>query len=142
MSVSERYSRSSVGSSLASIGSWLARMPIEPTAVNVEIISTSSENTSPSGVSTSTGNLLCAIVIQPVREQLYSSRSLARSQCQPASFLRRLDNLVDCALQEERALGYLVVLAFDDLLEAPDRLRDRHVGAGGAGELFGHEERL
>src|ERR1700735_4698943 len=35
-------------------------MPIEPTTVLVETISTSSENTSPSGVRTSTGNLLCA----------------------------------------------------------------------------------
>ncbi len=54
----------------------------------------------------------------------------------------RLDNLVDRALQEEGVLGHLVVFAVDDLLEAPDRLGDRHVGAGDAGELFGHEERL
>ena len=37
-------------------------MPIEPTVVRVESISTSSEKTSPSGVSTSAGNLACAII--------------------------------------------------------------------------------
>ena len=46
----------------ASSGSWLARMPIEPTVVSVESISISSEKTSPSGVSTSAGNFVCAIV--------------------------------------------------------------------------------
>ena len=118
--VSERYRRSSVGSSVASSGSWFARIPIEPTVVKVESISISSAKTSPSGVSTSTGNLVWAIDL----------------------VLGRLDDLVDRALQEERALGQLVVLAVDDLLEAPDRLGDRHVGARRAGELFGHEERL
>ena len=35
-----------------------------------------------------------------------------------------------------------VVVAGEDLLEGADRLADRHVGARGAGELLGHEERL
>src|SRR5436190_883752 len=118
---SERYSRSSVGSSSASTGSWLARMPIEPSAVCVESISTSSLNTSPSGVRTSTGNFVCAM--GPL-------------------LLGRLHDLLDLALQEERALGHVVVLSLDDLFEAPDRVRDRDVGAGRAGEFFGHEERL
>ena len=61
MSVSERYNRSSVGSSVANTGSWPARIPIEPEAVRVETISTSSSNTTPSGVRTSTGNLVLAM---------------------------------------------------------------------------------
>ncbi len=51
----------------ASSGSWLARMPIEPTVVNVESISISSLNTSPSGVSTSAGNFAWAIISWPPR---------------------------------------------------------------------------
>ena len=43
-----------LGSSIASTGSWLASTPIEPTVVRVEIISTSSLNTSPSGVTKAT----------------------------------------------------------------------------------------
>ena len=34
------------------------------------------------------------------------------------------------------------MLALEDLLEAADRLGDRHVHAGGAGELLGDVERL
>src|SRR5207248_7985089 len=120
MSDSDLYSRSSVGSSSASTGSWLARIPIEPSAVCVESISTSSLNSSPSGVSTSAGNFVRATGL----------------------FLGRLDNLVDRALEEERALGDLVVLAVDDLLEAADRVGYFHVRPRGAGELFGDEERL
>jgi hypothetical protein len=47
---------------MASSGAWLARMPIEPIVVLVEIICTSSENTSPSGVRTSTGNVLWSAI--------------------------------------------------------------------------------
>ena len=119
-----RYSRSSVGSSIASTGAWLASMPIEPIVVRVETISTSSLNTSPSGVRTSTGNFVCGIGLGPV------------------VLLGVLDDLVDRALHEERALGHLVVLALEDLLEAADRLGDRHVHARGAGELLGDVERL
>src|SRR5207302_10162106 len=54
----------------------------------------------------------------------------------------RLDDLVDRSLEKERALGDLVVLAVDDLLEAADRVGDFHVRPSGAGELFGDEERL
>lgn len=41
---------------------WWASTPIEPTSVRVEIISTSSLKTSPSGVSTSTRNFVRATV--------------------------------------------------------------------------------
>ena len=46
---------------IAISGAWFARMPMEPVDVRVESISTSSLKTSPSGVSTSTGNFWCAI---------------------------------------------------------------------------------
>src|SRR6476661_8854870 len=146
MSVSERYSRSSVGSSIASTGSWLASTPIEPAAVRVETISTSSEKTSPSGVSTSAVNSVRAMISSAGRP---APRFEEKADVRPSetdrsvtSLLGRLDDLVDRALEEERALGHLVVLAVDDLLEAADRLLDFHVGARRARELFGHEERL
>src|SRR5438128_1834354 len=148
ISDSERYSRSSVGSSSASTGSWLARIPIEPRAVWVESISTSSLNTSPSGVRTSTGNFVCATMISSAdlrpRALSYRPGSIRpRLTARPsASFLGCLHDFLDLALEEERALGHLVVLALDDLLKAPDRVRDRDVCAWRAREFFGHEEGL
>src|SRR5690348_12170452 len=100
-------------------------MPIEPTSVRVETIPTSSSNVDPSGVRTSTWNGVRAM-------KLLVALLAARG----------LDDVVDRALQEERRLRHVVVLAVDDLLEAADRLGDRHVGARRAGELLGHEERL
>src|ERR1700733_4949286 len=47
---------------MPSSGAGLARMAIDATVVRVEIICTSSENTSPSGVRTSTGNVLCSAI--------------------------------------------------------------------------------
>src|SRR6476469_2294102 len=113
-------------------------MPIEPTDVRVESISTSSENTSPSGVSTSTGNFEWAIRRpRPLGDQAGQGRRergvpivdrrdrrSASTRATEDAEMRRsssgLDDLVDGALEEERALGHLVVLAFDDLLEAAD----------------------
>src|SRR5829696_3543865 len=63
MSEPDLYSRSSVGSRIAISGAWLASTPIEPVVVRVETISTSSSKTFPSGVRTSTGNLLRAIAL-------------------------------------------------------------------------------
>src|SRR3954468_23142880 len=120
MSDSDRYSRSSVGSSMPSSGWWLARMPIEPTPVRVETISTSSLKTSPSGVRTSAGNFVRATLVA----------------------LGGAHDVVDRALEQERRLRQVVVLAVEDLLERADRLADRHVRAGRAGELLGHVERL
>src|SRR3954463_658149 len=96
-------------------------MPIEPTPVRVETWVTSSLKTSPSGVRTSTLNASCA------------TRSV---------LLRSLDDVVDRALEQERRLGHVVVLAVEDLLEAADRLADRHVGARRAGEGLRDVERL
>src|SRR3954471_18095636 len=121
MSESDLYRRSSVGSSMPSSGWWWASTPIEPTVVRVETISTSSLNTSPSGVRTSTRNLVRATA---------------------SALVRGLDDLVDAALHEERRLGQLVVLAVDDLAERAHGVVDRDVGARGAGERLGDVERL
>src|ERR671924_1955276 len=102
---------------MPSSGSWLASTPIEPTVVRVETISTSSLKTSPSGVRTSTLNLVRAMA--------------------PSVLRRGLDDRVDAALHEERRLGKLVVLAVDDLLEGAHRVVDRDVDARGAGERLG-----
>src|SRR5205085_5151985 len=53
-----------------------------------------------------------------------------------------LEHLLDRALQQERLLGDVVVLAFDDLAEAADRVGDLHVLTLDAGELFRDVERL
>src|ERR1041385_2064467 len=53
-----------------------------------------------------------------------------------------LEHLLDRALQQERLLRHIVVLAFDDLAEAADRIGDLHVLPLDAGELLGDEERL
>ena len=51
-------------------------------------------------------------------------------------------HLLDAADVEERLLGHFVEFAVDDGLELLDRLLNRHVLAGEAGEDLGHEERL
>src|ERR1700694_4780947 len=125
-------------------------MPIEPTDVRVESISTSSEKTSPSGVSTSAANVVRAIrsplTFEDQADQGRRERRVLRTRATEDAEMRRSsdvsDDFVDRPLEEERALGHLVVLAVDDLLEAADRLGDRHVGAGRPGELLGDEERL
>src|SRR5919202_4693189 len=107
---------------MPSSGWWCASTPIEPTVVRVETISTSSLNTSPSGVRTSTRNLVRAMP--------------------GLALVRGLDDLVDAALHEERRLGQLVVLAVDDLAERAHGLVDRDIRAGRAGERLGDVERL
>src|SRR6201991_2822867 len=96
-------------------------MPMEPTDVTVDTISTSSLKTSPSGVRTST--------LKVVRATL-------------AVLLRGLDDVLDLALEQEGRLGQVVVLALEDLLERADRVADRHVRAGRARELLRDVERL
>src|SRR6202171_3760554 len=54
----------------------------------------------------------------------------------------RRHRLVDGAHHVEGLLGQVVVLAFEDLAEAADRLFQRHVLPGPVGEDLGHEERL
>src|ERR1700709_344756 len=115
MSVSLRYSRSSVGTSMPSSGCMRARMPIEPTSVRVETIPTSSSKTAPSGVRTSTRNGVCAT-------------------CSVLRAAGGLDDVVDRALQEERRLRHVIALDVDELVESADRIGDRHVRAVEAGE--------
>src|SRR5687768_9739014 len=97
---------------MAMSGAWLARTPMEPVVVRVETISTLSSNTFPSGVRTSTGKLLRAILLL----LLPGGRLLG---LRPAG---RLDHLVDRPLQQEGPLRDVVVLALDDLLEGAHRL--------------------
>src|SRR3954470_17310218 len=106
---------------MPSSGWWFASTPIEPTVVRVETISTSSLNTSPSGVRTSTRNFVRATAL---------------------ALRRGLDDLVDAALHEERRLRQVVVLAVDHLAEGPHRVIDRRVHARRAGERLGDVERL
>src|ERR687895_1548561 len=120
---------------MAMSGAWLARTPMEPVVVRVDTISTSSSNTFPSGVRTSTGKLFRAILLLVGGVLGLDLFLLAR----PA---RGVDHLVDRALQQEGPLRDVVVLALDDLLEGAHRLLDRHVLALGAGERLRHEERL
>src|SRR5215208_1535912 len=99
MSDSLLYSRSSVGSSIPSSGWCLARMPIEPTVVRVETISTSSLKTDPSGVRTSQVNFSWATLAVLLAVLLCGG-----------------GHVVDRALQQERGLGDVVVLALEDLV--------------------------
>src|SRR5918992_1584003 len=123
---------------MAMSGAWFARTPIEPTVVRVDTISTSSSNTLPSGVRTSTGKLFRAILLLAggvLGLGLLGLFLLARPAC-------GLDHLVDRALQQESPLRDVVVLALDDLLEGAHGLLDRHVLALGPGERLRDEERL
>src|SRR3990172_10712194 len=56
--------------------------------------------------------------------------------------LRLLHRLLDGSHQVEGLLRQLVVLAFQDLPEAADRVPEPHVHAGRARELLRHVERL
>ena len=83
-------------------------MPIEPTLVRVETISTSSLKTSPFG-----------------GEDLDREGRAGHL----AVLLRGLDDVLDLALEQERGLGQVVVLAVEDLAERADRVADRDVRA-------------
>src|SRR5690349_20737997 len=131
-------------------------MPMDPTPVRVDTISTSSSKTFPSGVRTSTGNLFLAILFlgRLLGGLLGGSLLLGRSlllctllfllglRPAPRALASILERLVDGPLHVEGALRQLVVLALEDLGERAHGLLDRHVLAPGAGERLGHEERL
>ena len=59
-----------------------------------------------------------------------------------AAFLRLFDRFVNGADEEEGALRQVVMLALDDLPEAPEGFAQRDVYAGQAGELLADEEGL
>src|SRR5215203_1327750 len=115
-------------------------MPRPPVSERVETISTSSSKIFPSGVRTSTGKLLLAIALRAVAVRAVLVRVLGLVVLVRAA--RVLDDLVDRALHVEGALGDVVVLALDDLLEGAHGVLDGYVLALRAGELLGHEERL
>src|SRR4051812_28627002 len=110
-------------------GAWLARTPIDPVVVRDDSISTSSLNTSPSGVRTSTWNLFFATVLLGVVGTVLLVGLLVLFLFIAAP--RRLDHVVDRPLQQERSLGDVVMLAVDDLLEGADGVLDRDVDARG-----------
>src|SRR5258708_4579229 len=68
--------------------------------------------------------------------------TLSRVRGMELSLRARGDDLVDAALHVEVALGDVVELANEDHLEAANGLLDRYVFGRGAGEDFGHGERL
>src|SRR3954452_2925561 len=123
-------------------GAWFARTPMEPGVVRDESISISSSKTLPSGVRTSTWNLFFAIVVLGALGVLGAVLHLRLLVLLLVPAPGRLDHVVDRALQQEGALGDVVVLAVDDLLEGADRVLDGDVDTGRAGELLGDEERL
>src|SRR5690606_2783850 len=57
-------------------------------------------------------------------------------------FLGFLDGFVDAANHVERLLRQVIVVTFQDAAEASDGVLQGNVLARGAGEDFGHEERL
>src|SRR5215211_1395138 len=122
-------------------GAWLASTPIDPVVVRVESISTSSEKTWPSGVRTSTWKLVLATLVLAL---LLGGLLLVRGLLFLLGLAApgRLHDVVDRALQQEGALGQVVVLAVDDLRERAHGVLNRDGGPRSARELLGHEERL
>src|SRR5271163_2106178 len=95
-------------------------MPMSPSAAGICTMSASSSRIFASGV-------------------MISILSVAMS----VMFARRLRlDAGDVALHVEIALAHVIVLAVEDFLEALDRIRERNLHAGRAGEDFRHAERL
>src|SRR6185503_21302104 len=90
------------------------------------ISSTGSRSSRPSGVTISSS----------------SDVGSAISPSLPLHRLRLLEDVLDGAGHVERLLRQVVELAVHDLLEAPDRVLERDVLAGGSGEHLGDVERL
>src|SRR5438094_3850449 len=117
---SARYA-SSPGSSAVTSAAWSGSTPICPQAPSAVTSRTSASTSSRSGVYT---------------------RRWKRSANSGRHLTRLLARVVDRAHHVEGLLGQVVVLALDDLAEAADGLRERHVDALVAGELLGHVEGL
>src|SRR5262249_1447781 len=118
----------SAGTRRATIGACRARMPTSPTVVRVE-----SWTNSPLKIS-------CSGVITWASSLCWSSATSLALLASTLSGVRAY--LVDGALHVEVALGEVVVLAVEDLAEAPHRLLHRHVDARAPGEHLRDEERL
>src|SRR4030095_4723955 len=104
----------------ASSGACPGRTPKEPSLPGRTLSSTCCAASRRSGVTISRSILLGSIL----------------------HLLRPFEDLFDAADHVERLLRHLVVLAVDDLTEAPDGVLDRHVLPLDAGELLGDEEGL
>src|SRR6476619_272780 len=105
------------------IGEWRGSTPSSPSAPGTITISARPSKTRPSGVRIS-----------------QSSSAIARLRGR-LHLLRLGDHLIDAALEEEGLLGDVVVLALEDLVEATDRVLERHILAVATGEHRGDEDR-
>src|SRR6185503_2033824 len=108
----------------ARIGAWRGSTPSSPSAPGTTTISARPSKTRPSGVRISQSSS----AIGRLRRRLH--------------LLGLGDHLVDAALEEERLLGHVVVLALEDLVEAADRVLELDVLAVAAGEHGADEEGL
>src|SRR5437763_3712856 len=118
------FTRTSPASRRAMIGEWRGSTPSSPSAPGTITISARPSNTRPSGVRIS-----------------QSSSAIARLRGR-LHLLGLGDDLIDAALEEERLLGDLVVLAVEDLREAAGGVLELHVFAVATREHGGDEERL
>src|SRR5262249_3560728 len=103
------------------IGEWRGSTPSSPSAPGPITLSARPSNTRPSGVRIS-----------------QSSSAIARLR-RRLHLLRLGDDLLDAALEEERLLGDVVVLALEDLVEPADGVLELDVLAVAAGEHGGDE---
>src|SRR6478735_12852504 len=110
--------------SAASIGRCCGNTPNSPSTLGAVSSFTASLSFSPSGVTISSA--MVSAISGRLRLQL-GARCLG---------------FFDVADHVGGLLGQVVERARQDLLEARDRLFERHVLAGAAGELLRHEERL
>src|SRR5690606_33144095 len=108
----------------ATRGAWSTMRPKYPSVPGKMMDRARSCNTVRAGVTTSSSSILATLSALPQ---------------QGAALLH---GLVDVAHHVEGGFGQVVVAAFENLLEAADRLRQGHVAARRAGKAFGHEEGL
>src|SRR4051794_3720432 len=133
---------------MASSGWWLASRPIEPVVVRVETISTRPTTPRPRARGSPRGTWCGPLLLAGLAVAVLAAPALILARVALLGLLllalaaRVGEDVVDRALEQERALGDVVVLALEDLLEAADGLGDRHVHAGDSRELLGHVERL
>src|SRR5690606_18747254 len=113
-------------------GAWPGVIPRSPRLPCAITISTRPEKISASALTMSQW-IVMAIRLPHVR-LLPSAQGL--------QFLGFLDGFVDAANHVERLLRQVIVVTFQDAAEASDGVLQGNVLARGAGEDFGHEERL
>src|SRR5690242_11315475 len=120
-----------------SSGTWPASSSNSPSSPGAVRPSVASWATTPLGVTRSTSSW---------PDATWPVRALACACAISGRLLGQLGGLLQHVLDRpdhlERLLGDVVVLAGEDLLERPDRVVLRHVGALEAGERGRHRERL